>query len=338
MRRRPTILDVAAKAGVSRQTVSRVINDKGEVGTATRERVLKAIAELGYRPNAVAQSMVAGRTHTLGCISPNLTDYTFACLIENAQVEARQRGYFLLTGSAPTVDDVPLLLEEMLSRQVDGLLILNPYADGRGRFVTPLLERGMAVVYLNETPREEAVSSVRCDDYQGGLQATRYLLGLGHTQMATIIGLGNEQCTNDRLAGYHQALAEAGLPTDPALQDSGDWSATSGYEATRRLLAAGHPFSAIFAQNDRMAVGAIHALRVGGLRIPQDVSVIGFDDYPLSSYFDPPLTTLRQPLEDSGRQAARLLIETIHDPDHPIEHALLPARLVERASCAPRCA
>ncbi len=335
MHSRPTILDVAAKAGVSRQTVSRVINDKGEVGAAARERVLAAIAELGYRPNVVAQSMVAGRTNTLGCISPNLTDYTFACLIDHAQAEARQHGYFLLTGSAPTVDDVPSLLEELLARQVDGLLILNPYADGRSRCVAPLLEHGMAVVYLNETPREEAVSSVRCDDRGGGLQATRYLLGLGHTRIALIAGPDSEQCTHDRLSGYQLALAGAGLPSDTALQDSGDWSATSGYEATCRLLAVGHPFSAIFAQNDRMAVGAIQALREHGLRIPQNISVIGFDDYPLSSYFDPPLTTLRQPLEDSGRQAARLLIETIHDPNRPVEQFLFPARLIERASCAP---
>lgn len=333
---RPTILDVAARAGVSRQTVSRVINGKGEVGAATRERVLAAIAELGYRPNVVAQSMVAGRTHTLGCISPNLTDYTFACLIENAQSEARQHGYFLLTGSAPAVDDVPLLLEELLARQVDGLLILNPCADGRSRHISPLLERGMAIVYLNESPQGESVSSVRCNDHEGGFRATRYLLELGHTQIALIAGPGNEQCTHERQSGYYQALAESGLAADPSLQERGDWSATSGYEATRRLLAAGRPFSAIFAQNDRMAVGAIRALRENGLRVPQDISVIGFDDYPLSSYFDPPLTTLRQPLDYLGRQAARLLIETIHDPTRPIEQILFPARLVERASCAPR--
>jgi DNA-binding LacI/PurR family transcriptional regulator len=219
---------------------------------------------------------------------------------------------------------------------VDGLLVLNPYADGRSRYIAPLLERGMAVVYLNETPRNEVVSSVRCDDHDGGLQSTRYLLSLGHTHIAIIVGPSSEQCTHDRLAGYHQALEAAGLPATPTLEDSGDWSASSGYEATRRLLAAGPPFSAIFAQNDRMAVGAVYALRERGVRVPQDVSVIGFDDYPLSSYFDPPLTTLRQPLEDSGRQAARLLIDSIRDPDRPVEQILLPARLVERASCAPR--
>ncbi len=335
VQKRPTIKDVAAQAGVSRQTVSRVINDKGEISPATRERVLAAIKLLGYRPNAIARSMVAGRTCMLGCISPNLTDYTFACIIENAQAEARGQGFFILSGSAPTEAEVEPLLEEMLNQRVDGLMVINPHADGRYRYFWPLVERGMAVVYLNDTPYSEAISSVRCDDHEGGYQATRYLVRLGHTAIATILGPDNEQCTRDRLAGYGQAFVDGGIIPDPVLQASGDWSADSGYEATRQLLATGRPFSAVFAQNDRMAVGCLRALREAGLRVPEDVSVIGFDDYPLSSYFDPPLTTLRQPLEETGRQAVRLLLKAIRNPDHPPEQVFIHARLVERASCAP---
>jgi len=332
---RPTITDVAARAGVSRQTVSRVINNKDEVSPETRARVLTVIEELGYRPNAIARSMVAGRTCTLGCISPNLIDYTFASMIESAQAEACRQGYFILAGSAPTEADVEPLLEEMLHRQVDGLMVLNPYADDRYHHFLPLVEKGMAIVYLSNTPQGEPVSSVRCDDHEGGYQATRYLIDLGHTAIATLVGPDNEECTLDRLAGYRQALAQAGLDFDPALTTSGDWSAPSGYQATQRLLATGQPFSAIFAQNDRMAVGSIRALREAGRRVPDDVSVIGFDDIPLASYFDPSLTTLRQPMEESGQQAARLLIETIQNPDRPPEQVLTHARLIERASCAP---
>ncbi len=334
MRSRPTIKDVAAQVGVSRQTVSRVLNDKGEVRPETRARVLAAIDELGYRPSAVARSMVRGHTCTLGCISPNLTDYTFANIIEGAQAEARRLGYFVLTGSAHTEADVPLLLDEMLHRQVDGLLVLNPRADERYRHFLPLLERGMAVVYLNNTPKGEAVSSVRCDDREGGYQATRYLIQQGHTSLVTILGPENEQCTFDRFEGFREGLAETGLANDPELIIRGDWSATSGYQATQRLLAAGRPFTAIFAQNDQMAVGAIRVLRESGFCVPDDVSVIGFDDIPLASYFDPPLTTLRQPMQESGRQAARLLVDTIQNPGHPPRQILLHARLVERASCA----
>ena len=336
MKPRPTIEDVAARAGVSRQTVSRVINNKGEVSAETHARVLVAIDELGYRPSAAARSMVAGSTSTLGCISPNLVDYTFANIIQSAQAEARRQGYFILTGSAPSEADVELLLEEMLHRQVDGLLVINPHADNRYRHFLPLVEKGMAVVYLNNTPQQdEPVSSVRCDDHEGGYLATRYLIDLGHTGIATLVGPSNEECTLDRLAGYRQALSEAGLTFEPALMAGSDWSASSGYRMTRQWLAMDRSFTAVFAQNDRMAVGAIRALREAGRPVPAAVSVIGFDDIPLASYFDPPLTTLRQPLEESGQQAARLLIETIQDPDRPLERVLTHARLIERGSCAP---
>ncbi len=331
--KRATIKDVAALAGVSRQTVSRVLNDSGYVADETRARVESAIETLDYRPNAVARSMATGSTCTLGCISPSLTDYTFASIIESAQAEARRHGYFILAGSAPGEDDVEPLLEEMLLRRVDGLLILNPRADSRYRHVLPLVDKGMVVVYVSDTPRHERVSSVRCDDRQGGYQAAHYLINLGHTDLATILGPANEECTFDRLEGYREAMAEAGLTLDSTLMVRGDWSATSGYEAAHHLLSTGHPFSAVFAQNDRMAVGAIRALGEAGHEVPEDVSVIGFDDIPLASYFDPPLTTLQQPLKESGCRAAHLLIETIQDPKRSPEQILTRARLIERGSC-----
>ncbi len=334
MHSRPTIQDVARRAGVSRQTVSRVLNNKGEVRPETRERVLAAIEELNYRPNAVARSMVRGHTCTLGCIAPSLTDFTFASIIEGAQAEARRLGYFILTGSAPTEQAVESLLEEFLHRQVDGLMVFNPYADGRFRYLLPLIENGTPVVYLGNTSRGEPVSSVRCDDPDGGFQATRYLLELGHTAIATITGPPNEECVGDRLNGYRRTLEENGLSVDDRRIVSGDWSALSGYRATRSLLEAGVPFTAIFAQNDQMAIGAIRALREAGLQVPRDVSVIGFDDIPLASYFDPPLTTLRQPMAELGEQAARLLISALRQSTPILEQLLLPACVVERASCA----
>jgi DNA-binding LacI/PurR family transcriptional regulator len=311
------------------------VNDKGEVSDATRVRVLAAIDEIGYRPNAAARSMVVGRTCTLGCISPSLTDYTFANIIDSAQAEARRLGYFVLTGSAPAVEDVEPLLEEMLRRQVDGLMVLNPRADERYRYFLPLIDKDLAVLYLNSTPQEEPVSSIHCDDRDGGYQATRYLIDLGHRVIATILGPGNEEASGDRLAGYRQALTEANLTCVPACVVQGDWSATSGYYATRQLLSANRPLSAIFAQNDQMAIGAIRALREVGRRVPDDVSVIGFDDIPLASYFDPPLTTLRQPMQQTGERAVQLLVDTIQDPARPPEQIVIPARLLERASCAP---
>ncbi|MBU0494276.1 MAG: LacI family transcriptional regulator [Chloroflexi bacterium] len=332
MQPRPTIKDVAARAGVSRQTVSRVLNDKPEVSPETRDRVLRTIDELGYRPSAVARSMVAGRTRTLGCISPNLTDYSLACIIEGAQAAARQKGYFVLTGSAPHAADAEPLLEEMLHRQVDGLLILNPRADERYVYLLPLVEQGLSVVYLGSTPKNEAVCSVRCDDQHGAYQVGRHIIAQGHTRIAMITGPQNEDCVQDRIAGYVQAFTEAGLPVSADLIATGDWSPDSGYQAMQQLL-AGPPFTALFAQNDRMAVGAIRAAREQGRHVPEDLAVVGFDDIPLASYFDPPLTTIHQDFLEHGRRAADLLIDCLLNPESTIAHVTVPCQLVVRRSC-----
>ena len=333
---KPTIKDVASLAGVSRQTVSRVINDRPGVSPDTRARVQAVVEELGYQPDAVARSLVTGRTFTLGCISPNLVDYTFARIMEGAQEEAKEQGYLTLIGSAPTEDDVEHLLEEMLRRQVDGLLVLNPHMDGRHRFFPPLAEDGLAVTYLKNTRKGNKISSISCDNRQGGYEATRHLIELGHEVVATIIGPDNEECTHDRLFGYRRALLEGDLTFDQGLVLNGDWSATSGFRAIERLLATHEPPSAVFAQNDRMAVGAIRALREAGLDVPEEVSVVGFDDIPLASYFDPPLTTVHQPMQECGRLAARLLIETVLNPDRAPEQILIESRLMKRRSCASR--
>ncbi len=329
-----TIRDVASLADVSYQTVSRVINNSKRVSPATRLKVESAIKELDYRPNAIARSMARGHTHTLGCISPNLTNYIFARIIESAQTEARRQGFFILTGSAPSEGEVEPLLDEMLNRRVDGFLILNPRDDERYRYLLPLIEKGMPVVYLKNSPKGEDVSSVSCDDQKGGYLATQHLLELGHTSIAIITGPKNEECSQDRLDGYHQALLENGIPPNEMLIVEGDWSAESGGEITQNLLASGEPFTSLFAQNDRMAVGAIRAIRDAGLRVPQDISVIGYDDIPLTSYFDPPLTTIHQPIDDFGRYGAQLLISAVKNEKHKRKQVRLDAQIVKRDSCA----
>jgi LacI family transcriptional regulator len=334
-RSRVTIRDVAAHVGVSHQTVSRVINNSERVSPATRARVEAAIEELGYRPDVIARSMAKGLTYTLGCISPNLTDYIFARMIECAQAEARRRGFFVLTGSAPTAVAAQPLLDEMLNRRVDGLLVLNPRDDERYTYLLPLAEKGVPIVYLKNTPVDEAVSSVSCDDEQGGYEATRYLLALGHTAIATILGPENEECTIDRWEGYHRALAEAGVEPVGSLVGKGDWSIKSGGKAMQAMLDSAEPFSGVFVQNDRMAMGAIRALREAGRRVPQDVSIVGYDDIPFAPYIDPPLTTIQQPIDSFGHHGARLLIDTIRNRNHKPKHIRLNAQLIERQSCAP---
>jgi len=327
-----TLHDVAELAGVSHQTVSRVINNNERVRPETREKVEAAILELGYRPNAIARSMVQGNTHTLGCISPNLTDPVFARIIESAQAEARRLGFFILIGSASTVEEVKPLLDELLNRRVDGLIVLNARDDERYKLLVPLAEAGSPIVYVKNSPVEEPVSSVRCDDIKGGYLATKHLLDLGHKKIAIILGLENEQCTSERLEGYQKALAEAGLTISDNLIVKGNWSSQSGSGAVEKLLSRSENFSAIFALNDRMAAGAIRSIREAGYHIPEDYSVIGYDNGPLASLIDPPLTTIQQPLEHFGEQAANILIKSIQETNHkPIDICITP-ELIRRNS------
>jgi len=326
-----TIRDVAARAGVSHQTVSRVINAFERVTPETRQRVEKAIEELGYQPNAIARSMADGRTYTLACISPNLTDFTFASLIEGAEIEARQRGYFLLTATAPDADTFEMLVRQMVtSRRTEGLLVINPYSDQRHEY----LPQTVPLVFLGMRPRQEVGDSASIDEIQAGRLATQHLLSLGHRRIAHITGPLCEDCSQDRMAGYIEALKAAGIEPNPYWVSEGDWSATAGEEVTRGWLVQDAPITAIFAQNDRMAVGAIRALREYNRRIPEDVSVIGFDNIPLASYFDPPLTTMFQDIQFIGREAARLLIKRLEDPKAPPQHLQYNAEVVIRSTTA----
>jgi DNA-binding LacI/PurR family transcriptional regulator len=330
-RSRVTIREVAALAGVSHQTVSRVINGQERVNPETRTKVEEAIQQLGYRPNEVARSMAHGRTRLLACFSPNLIDYTFASMIEGAEQYARQQGYFLLSASAPDEATFTCLVEELIhSRRADGVIVFNPFSDNRHALVpknTPLVFTGV------HTPAD-GIDTISLDDRQAGYSAAEHLLRLGHRQFACLSGPLVEDCTRERTAGFLAALGEAGLDSTQATFQEGDWTVEAGYRATHTLLEAGIPFSAVCAQNDRMAIGAIHALRQAGLAVPANISVIGFDDIALAAYLDPPLTTMRQRPFEIGQQAARMLIERVEHSEAPVHHHLLEAQLVARESTA----
>ncbi|PWH16515.1 MAG: hypothetical protein DDG60_04065, partial [Anaerolineae bacterium] len=218
----PTIRDVARLAGVSHQTVSRVINRSSDVTPETRERVEAAILELGYRPNAIARSMARGETHTLACISPNLTDFTFASIIEGAEQESRANGYLLLSSSAKDAQAFAELIEELVGhRRVDGLLIINPFADERHT----LIPSNFPVVFVGAHSRGGPIPSVSLDDEGAGYTATIHLLKSGLRRIAHISGPLVEDCVIDRRAGFLRALQEAGIPFDETLFYQGDWSA-----------------------------------------------------------------------------------------------------------------
>lgn len=331
-RSRITIRDVANHAGVSHQTVSRVINDSERVSLETRDRVESAIEELGYHPNAMARSMARGRSGILSCISPNLTDYTFASMIDGAEREARKRGYFLLSASAPNEDMFAALVDELVtSRRAEGMIIINPYQDGRYTH----LPQNHPLVFAGARPRSEATNSVALDDESVARLATQHLLDQGHRQIGCITGPMSEDCSQDRSVGYQSALKNAGVNDNLAFTIEGNWSAHSGYDALMHLAQEGQIPDAIFAQNDQMAVGALRAARDLGLQVPNQLSIIGIDDIPLAAYFEPPLTTFKQDFITMGKEAARLLISSVENPNLPRQHLRLPAQLILRQSTAP---
>jgi DNA-binding LacI/PurR family transcriptional regulator len=329
---RITIRDVAAAAGVSHQTVSRVINGNDRVLPATQSRVEDAIARLGYRPNAIARSMARGRSGMLACIAPNLTDYTFASLINGAEIEARHHGYFLLSASAPDEETFAALMGELLaSRRAEAVMVINPFADSRYTHLPP----DFPVVFAGARPREEAAHSVALDDEAAAMAATRHLIAAGHRQIGIVTGPLSEDCSQDRLAGYESALHAAGIPSPADWRVEGDWSARSGYAALVAMAGSGPLPGAIFAQNDLMAAGILRAATDLGLTIPDQLSVIGVDDIPMAAYLQPPLTTVRQDFLQIGREAARLLIHALEEPHAPRRHLRLSAELIVRHSTRP---
>jgi DNA-binding LacI/PurR family transcriptional regulator len=325
----PTLRDVARLAGVSHQTVSRVINGSEDVLPETRAIVESAIEQMGYRPNAIARSMARGQTHTLACISPNLTDYTFASVIEGAEVEARQHDYFMLSSSASDPQAFRALVDELVGhRRVDGLIVINPYADERFQYIP----KDFPLVFVGASAHEKNICSVSLDDEKVAYEATRHLITLGHTKIALVTGPMEEDCSQDRTEGYRRALQEAGIAFDKTMVVEGDWSASSGQSALLSFVEQGRVPSAVFAQNDRMAMGVLRAARDINLKVPSQLAVIGVDDMPLSSYFDPPLTTMRQDMPRIGQEATRMLLDIIKKKSTAMRDLKLPAELVIRWS------
>ena len=305
-----TIRDVARRAHVSHQTVSRVINGHESVSGETRDRVIRAIRELEYVPSAVARSLSSQRTHTLGMVTTDVSDHFFAEAVAGAEAEARKRGYFLIIGSIEegSEDDERTYLRLMLERRVEGLIVAVPrlrlaeddlLADAVARIPTVLVASDIELA---------GADHVDIDNRRGGYEATAYLAAQKHRLIATITGPLDWPSARARLDGYRDALREAGISADRSMvEPCVDWGLDSGRRAAERLLESSPKLTAVFAQSDLLALGAIAALRARGMRVPEDVSVVGFDDIPVSSVFDPPLTTVRQPMREVGELAARLI-------------------------------
>jgi DNA-binding LacI/PurR family transcriptional regulator len=331
-RRAPVMTDVAKLAGVSHQTVSRVINGSPQVRATTRERVLVAMRELDYRPNSAARALVTGRSRTLGVVSFDTTLYGPASTLYAIERAAHDAGYFITIVSLEALDRGSVLnaVERLRVQGVDGILVIAPL-EGAGEALVDL-PRDLPLVAVEAGPAN-ALPVVAVHQFAGAALATRHLLELGHPTVAHIAGPPDFLEAGLRIDGWRSTLRAAGADAPPVLV--GDWSPRSGYELGRRLVERGGA-GAIFVGNDQMALGVLRALHEADYEIPRQVSVVGFDDIPEAQYFTPPLTTVRQDFAEVGRRSLQLMLAMMDsDAEAPPSPPLVAPELVLRSSTAP---
>ncbi len=331
VRRRAAVMaDVARVAGVSHQTVSRVLNDSDLVRPETRERVLSAMRELDYRRNSVARALVTGRSQTLGVVSFDTTLYGPASTLFGIERAAHEEGYFVSIVSVRSLDRESVLtaIDRLQAQGVDGILIITPHEAAAEAVLH--VPGDMPVVAVEAGP-DESVPVVAVDQFAGAAGATRHLLGLGHRTVWHVAGPPSWLEARQRIDGWRSTLKDAGAPVPPPV--SGDWSPRSGYELARGLVGR-QDVTAIFAANDQMALGILHALHEAGLEVPRDLSLVGFDDIPEAQYFTPALTTVRQDFNEMGRQGLLLLLDEMGSANRSSARVVVQPELVVRGSTA----
>jgi DNA-binding LacI/PurR family transcriptional regulator len=323
--------DVAELAGVSHQTVSRVINGSPHVRPETRERVQAAMRQLDYRPNRVARALVTGRSNTLGVVSFDTTLYGPASTLLGIERAAHEAGYFIIVASLKALNrsSVNDAVDRLRRHGVDGVLVISAVQDAADALRNPPDDIPLVAV---EAGPDEAVPVVEVDQFEGAALATRHLLELGHDTVWHIAGPPEFLESRQRLAGWRAMLDRAGAEIHEPL--TGDWSARAGYELGRRL-SENRAMTALFVANDQMALGVLRAMQEAGRAVPNDLSVVGFDDIPESAYLIPPLTTVRQDFDELGARALQLLLRMIEAGQGKDGPARVPPRLVLRASTGP---
>jgi len=331
--KQPTLHDVARMAQVSHQTVSRVINDSPNVADKTRERVLDVIRRLNYRPNRAARSLITGRSQTLHLIN---FDVNYLTPMPPIIALANEHGYQVSVSTLRhprSPDELRAIFDELTSRIVDGFLFfaMNFKADVH---LLDRLCRGIPYVQLGTEP-DPATPAVIFDQQTGMQQVMQHLFDLGHREIAEVAGLFSQVDARIRHEAYLAWMEACDLEPGPWVE--GDFQMAGGYEQTRGLLHSGRPFSALVCGNDQMAIGALHALHEAGLRIPEDISVVGFDDEQIVTYCEPPLTTVRQDFHQQAHLGIEYLIQLIEDPDTPRSHkVILPELVIRKSTSAPR--
>ncbi len=329
-----TLEEIAKQAGVSRSTVSRVLNKHPNVSSEARERVLAVTQRLDFEPNALARSLAGGRSRILGLVIPMgvsalFTDPYFPILIQGVASACNTHDYSVMLWLAEPEQERRVIQKILQGGLIDGVVVSSMLMDDP--LIRALLERQMPFILIGRHPTDQRVSYIDVDNRHSAREMVAYMLRLGYRRIATVSGPANMIAGNDRLEGYQLALRERGLIPDPALIASGDFTEAGAYTATRRLLM--HEPDAIFCASDAMAMGALRALREAGKRVPEDIGLAGFDDIPMASRTDPPLTTVRQPIHRTGAVAAETLIDLIEEGESRPRRVILPTELVIRNSC-----
>ncbi len=329
-----TIADVASRAGVSKTTVSRVLNGKGEVDESTAARVRRVIDELGYTPSARAVNLARGHTRVIGMLVPSLIWPWMGEIVQGALDVVEAEGYGLLLFTCNRgAESMRQFSAQVSGKAFDGLLAIEP--EGTLDYLADLYAGGLPVVLIDDRGDKPLMPSVGTTNRAGGALAARPLLEIGRRRPLVVTGSEKFGCTQDRLGGFVDVFAAAGHPVDPRFVMEGDFTYDCGAQAIRQALGLGLEFDAVFAHNDLSAAGALQALRQAGRTVPGDVALVGFDDIVHAAHTDPPLTTIRQPMRQMGETAARRLIAHFDGTPLTNEPNILSTTLVVRSSTVP---
>lgn len=326
-----TVKEIAAAAEVSVATVSRALQRPELVSEGTRQRIQEVVKRFGYTPNALARNLRTSRTRLIVALLPDIANPFFSEVIRGIEQVAHENGYSVLLGETQSSLVREQAYADMVAaRQADGIITMAH------RVPSIPMEGRLPVVNACEYVKDKAISSVYIDNIAAASAAVGYLIALGHRDIAFVAGPATSPICVDREQGYRLALQRADIAMNPSLTVVGDFSIEAGERAVDLLLSQPSPFSAVFCSNDEMAIGAMRALAARGLRVPEDVSVVGFDDIRFSRYTTPALTTIAQPKNALGREAMSMMIELLNDPEVPARKRILSADLVVRGSTAPR--
>lgn len=333
--RKATITDVARLADVSISTVSRVLNNTMPVSETLVKKVLKAVKELDYQPNIMAQNLRQGSTDMIGVVIPNAASRLFIEIYKGVSKICLEHGrliYFCDSDEDPEKEHI--YTKQLIRMGVDGIIFLGAFGWKQTDHIEEACNKGVPVVIVNREIKMCTVDIINIDRTKGNYLATSHLIEIGHTKIGCIAILSHGGIEHEQLRGYRQAIEEAGLIYRDDLVVESNPSIAGGFEAAKLLIQREDPPTAIFCQSDNLAIGTISAANELGMKLPEDISIVGFSDYPISKYVIPPLTTIRQPMFDMGIKAATLLFERMNNKDLPQCQVIIEPTLVIRKSTA----